>query len=153
MIKLRSTTIKMLALGLVVLAVALPVAWASELRPISLSELPSKAQEFIKKHFASHTAELTLYEHELLEKNYVVHLSKGTKVEFNGRGQWVDIESYGADIPLGILPNNLISHLKQVHPGVKIVGLERKSRRFVVELQNDVELHYDLSGKFLRYDD
>lgn len=153
MMILKSKTIKVLALGLVIIGIGLPVAFASELKPIKFNDLPNRAQTFIKKHFVAESTELVLLENEILDKSYTVHLSKGTKIEFKGNGQWTDIETHGADIPAGILPQNLLDHVRQAHPNVKIIGIERKSRRFVVELQNDLELQYDLSGKFLRYDD
>ena len=61
---------------------------------ITFTELPQKAQAFVKKHFSQKDVILVKMDTKfLVSKEYEVKFNNGTEVEFDSDGEWKKIDN------------------------------------------------------------
>ena len=123
--------------------------------PIKFSELPKKAQTFVKTHFSESDIASVWKDTEMLRvEDYTVALSNGTKVEFLPNGEWKEIKkSRGSEIPAKIIPNGIAQYVSQNYNGHPIKKISKKRYGYEVELIGGTDLEFSQNGKFLRIDD
>lgn len=127
-------------------------AWAQD-RSISFAELPRTAQAFIENHYdPGQVSHIVLDDEFLSDKEYKVVLKDGIQVEFDGKGNWTEVEAERQSVPDEIVPEAIRTHVKKSFPGNEIVQIARSSRRYEVELTSGLDLEFDKSGKFIRID-
>ena len=126
-------------------------AQADNTRPVTLKQMPSKAQQLILKHFPSAEIMLSTVEGYMLDKNYDVVFKNGDKAEFNRNGDWTSISCKGG-IPAGIVPEQIASYVQAQYPGVKIIEIEKDDRHYDVKLSNRIELTFNSSFKLIEAD-
>ena len=126
-------------------------AQADNNRPVTLKQMPSKAQQLILKHFPSAEIMLSTVEGYMLDKNYDVVFKNGDKAEFNRNGDWTSISCKGG-IPAGIVPEQIACHVQAQYPGVKIIEIEKDDRHYEVMLSNRIELTFNKSFKLVEAD-
>ncbi len=141
---------KIFALSLLLISVL--IAKADE-RPVVFDQLPAAAQTFIKTHFADAKMVYATMDSDFTETDYEVRLDNGAKIEFNGSGNWREVQNKSLQVPSSVVPKGITEYVKQYFPDARIVKLERKTFRYDVSLSNHIELEFDLNSNFLRYDD
>lgn len=119
----------------------------------SFGDLPEPAQTFVKTHFAEENISLVLVENDGLHKEYQVSLNDQTKLEFDSKGNLSEIEMFQKPIPAGILPQAIEQYLAANFPNAFAVEYAIDRRKQKVELNNKLDLEFDLQGKFLKIDD
>ena len=72
---------------------------ADDDKPITVEQLPQKAQQFIKQYFADKTVTLAKMERDFMDKSYEVLFSNGEKVEFDKNGEWKDVDCKQSVVP------------------------------------------------------
>lgn len=112
-------------------------------KPITFEQLPAPAQQFVKTHFANIKVVVATFEKDLLEKSYDVALSDGTKLEFDGKGQWTDVVCPKSGVPSKVLPDGIKTYLNSSFPDVKVKKIERDSREYEVTLENGTEITFN----------
>ena len=117
----------MILAGAALLATSAP-AFAGNDRPIAVGELPAVSQEFIKTHFA------------------------GAKVEFAKNGEWKDVECKYGEVPAAIVPQQIRDYVTKNYPKNKIVAIDRDRRDYEVELDNGLDLKFDLKFRLIDID-
>lgn len=122
-------------------------------RAITLGDLPANAQTFITTHFGELKVALVTRDSDLFEKSYDVIFSNGSKVEFNGKGEWKSVDCKYDKVPDGIIPAQILSHVNENFPDNFIVEIDRDTRDYEVQLDNDMELKFDLQFNLIGYDD
>ena len=135
------------------LVIAFGVACANTDRPIKADQLPAAAQEFIKAHFAKSTISFAKIDDELTYKEYEVMLTDGTKLEFNGEGEWKDIDCKYGDVPAAIVPKQITDYVAKNYPDAKIIKIDRDRRDDEVSLSNRLELTFDMQFNLVDIDD
>ncbi len=145
---------KILALLLALVAlVSVPSAVAGD-RPITFERLPQAAQQFVKKHFASYQISIVKLDEELLEKSYDIIFTDGTKIEFDRKGNWQDIDSKHSAVPASVIPAQIANYLSKHHPNEQVRQIERTRRRgYQVELSSGADLVFDSKYRFVGFDD
>ena len=122
----------------------------------TVNNLPQTAQDFIKQHFSSFTAEEVTENSDWKiwkDEKYEVRFSNGIELDFDKNGTLIEIDSDNTgSIPESALPSNILSYLKSNHPGAKIVGWEKQEEGQEVELADGTEVEFDQNGEFLRID-
>lgn len=122
-------------------------------RPISFEKLPETAQKFVKEHFSSPVS-LATVDKEFFGKTYEVILADGTRIEFDKKGVWKDVEVMQDAVPDRIIPAPIAKHVVQNFPGTVIKQIEKRKRGgYQVELSNGLELKFDAKLRFTRMDD
>ncbi|MBQ7856167.1 MAG: PepSY-like domain-containing protein [Alistipes sp.] len=122
-------------------------------KPIGFNELPATAQTFIKTHFSNARMSHATVDAEIGDTDYEVLLDNGTKLEFNGSGEWREVANKTSQVPSSIVPKGISAYVSQNYPDARIVKLERNTFRYDVTLSNHIELEFDLNSKFLGIDD
>lgn len=138
---------------LAIFALTLGMACANTDRPIKANELPAAAQDFIQKYFAKATISFAKIDDELTYKEYEVLLTDGTKLEFNGDGEWKDIDCKYGDVPSAIIPKQITQYVKKNYPEAKIIKIDRDRRDYEVSLSNRLELTFDMQFNLVDIDD
>ena len=119
-----------------------------------VKDLPAAAQSFLKNNFKAGVSLIKIDKTMGHVKDYEVILTDGSEVEFDGSGNWKEIDvPRGKSVPDSVLPALTKSYIKQNHNGQKVVGIERSRSGFSVDLTDGIELKVDKTGAFIRYDD
>lgn len=67
-------------------------------KPIPFAQLPKVAQQFVKANFTSEVSYVTV-DNDLIGKSYEVVLVNGTRIEFDGKGNWKDVDAEPGIVP------------------------------------------------------
>ena len=121
---------------------------------IKFSELPQKAQTYVRTHFSeSDVASVWKDTEMLLVEDYTVVLSNGLEIDFYPNGDWKEVKSRGTEIPSKIIPGGISQYVSQNYNGQRIKELKKKRYGYKVELSGDIDLEFSQNEKFLRVDD
>ncbi len=116
---------------------------ADNYQPITRNQLPQKAQTFLSTHFADAKTSLLRRELDVTELNYDVIFTDGSKVEFDRRGSWTEVDCINQPLPDGIVPAEIANYINAHYPGAKVIKIERDYREYEVKLNNRVELTFN----------
>lgn len=128
-------------------------ALASDDKPITVAELPSAAQQFIKTYFAADQVSMATVDPEWINKTYDVYFASGSKVEFDKAGQWKEVKCPASQVPAKIVPAAIQKLVHAQHAGAKIIKIDRDTYDYEVELSNGTELKFNKQGALIGYDD
>lgn len=113
-------------------------------KPIQVSQLPDAAQQFIKQHFADRKVVLAKVETELMSKSYEVVFANGDHIDFDGKGNWEEVDCKSSFVPPAIVPVRIMEYIHANYPDETVVKIEKDRREYEVKLSNRVELSFDL---------
>jgi hypothetical protein len=137
----------------IALAAFATIGCTAQKRNIAITELPKTAQEFIKANFPNQATSYIIEDKHINETEYEVRFTGGTEVEFDGSGNWKEIDANHSVMPKSVLPKAIATYTDKNYKGQDIEKAERKNWGYKVEFTNDIELEFDNAGKFLRIDD
>ena len=121
---------------------------------INFSDLPQASQDFIKKHFGDKQIAIIYKDLFDADVDYDVIFTDGSSVDFDKNGLWEEIEVKDlVGVPDAIVPNKILTFVKQKHPNNHIKEISRKFHKYDVELNNSIEIVFDKNGNFKHYDD
>ena len=120
---------------------------------ISEQQLPAAAKTFVKQYFKNRTVSLAKKDVDPGSTSYDVVLNSGTKIEFNAKGEWKEVDCAPAAVPAALIPAAIAKYVKANYANLKIVKIEREATGYDIELYNDVDLQFDKQGNFVRIDD
>ena len=121
---------------------------------IKFSELPQKAQTYVRTHFSeSDVASVWKDTEMLLVEDYTVVFNNGTEIEFYPSGEWKEVKSRGTEIPAKIIPNEIAQYVSQNYSGHPIKKISKERNGYEVELIGGTYLEFSRNGKFLRIGD
>jgi hypothetical protein len=122
-------------------------------RNITIAELPATAQTFIKANFPNQATSYIIEDKDITETEYKVRFTGGTEVEFDGKGNWEELDANRGTLPNSVLPKAIGAYVAQNYKGLSVEKLDRERYGYKLEFTNDLELEFDANGKFLRIDD
>lgn len=144
---------KKLFLLIMIVFVAVTAANARDKYYRDASVLPVAAQTQLKKAFKAQVSLIKVDKSLGRVNEYEVVLADGTEIEFDRAGNWKSVEvGKGAEVPAAIVPESIRKYVKKTQKQ-KIVGIEKGRSHYEVELANGVDMIFDFSGNFVRYDD
>ena len=129
------------------------VACNAQKRKITVKELPVAAQTFITANFPNQATSYIIEDKDITETEYEVRFTGGAEVEFDGKGNWKEVDANKSGMPASVLPKAIADYIGQNYKGQQVEKIEKKNGGYKVEFVNDVELEFDTNGKFLRIDD
>ena len=144
---------KKIFLAAVVSVFSLGVACAGVDRPIEVSELPTKAQGFLKSHFSKLAVSFAKEDLEFMYNDYEVVLVDGTKLDFNSSGEWKEVDCKFGEVPRSIVPKQILKYVGEKYPDAKILKIERARNAYEVSLSNRLELTFDSKFRVVDIDD
>ena len=113
-------------------------------KPIQVNQLPAAAQQFIKQHFADRKIVLAKMETELMSKSYEVILADGDHIDFDGKGNWEEVDCKSSSVPTAVVPVRIMDYVRANYPDETVKKIEKDRREYEVKLSNRVELSFDL---------
>lgn len=122
-------------------------------KPVSMTQLPTTAQQLIKKYFSKKKVALAKQETGLFEKSYDVVFNNGEKVEFDRRGNWTEIDCKMSAVPVALVPAKIAQYVKSTYPGTKILKIEKDDNRYEIKLSNRLEITFNSSFQVVDIDD
>ncbi len=140
-------------LFLMLCLLALPfVAQADDDKPIRVDQLPAKAQQFIKQHFAEKSVSLAKEESDFFDKSYDVIFTDGDKVEFDRKGNWQNVSCRKQAVPEAIIPEAVRRYVSTHYPEAKIIKVEREKSTLEVKLSSGLELKFNSRYELIEID-
>lgn len=122
-------------------------------RPIRFEQLPQPAKDFVRKHFNEADVILVTMDKEIFSTTYDVKLQNGISIDFNKAGQWTEIDGDHVALPASVIPGKIAAFVNSKHAGFTIEKISRKFKVYEVELNNDLDLIFNLKTlEFMRYD-
>lgn len=128
------------------------IACADNERPISVSQLPANAQQFLQQHFPDRKVALAKMETELMSKNYEVYFANGEHIDFDSKGNWTEVDCKMSAVPAGIIPAPIATYVKDNYPDAYVKKIEKDKKEYEVKLSNRIELSFDLKFNIMDID-
>lgn len=119
---------------------------------ITSNDLPAAAQTFISKYFGGKQMSLVKKDKEGMKTHFDVIFADGTKLEFDNKGEWRDIEAKKDGVPAELVPAEISSYVSQNYPGQRILQIDRTRTRYEVDLSNGLELKFNKRFKLVGID-
>lgn len=118
-------------------------ACADNYQPINREQLPEKAQTFLSTYFPVAKISLVRKEIDVMELNYDVIFADGSKVEFDHKGNWTEVDCLTQPLPANIVPSGIKKVVTTHYPEAQVTKIERNHREIEVKLSNRVELTFN----------
>ncbi len=122
-------------------------------KPITVDQLPTAAQQTLKKDFPNMKVALAKLDNEIFDKSYDVIFTDGSKIEFDRKGNWTEVSCKNSVVPAAFIPTAIKDYLKGHYPTEKVISIERDIRGYEVHLSNRFELTFNKSFKLIDIDD
>lgn len=139
-------------LAIVVMLVAANSVQAQE-KLVQFVNLPKVAQSFVDTYYSAKEVSYVLFEKDFLEKSYEVVFKDGIKVEFDGKGNWKEVDAKLNAVPSNLVPKAIKAYIAKSFPNNQIVQISKSPKKYEVELTNGLDLEFTKSGQFVRIDD
>ena len=143
--------IKLLALALLAF-VSVSVSAGND-KPITVKQLPAKAQQMIKTNFGKQQVAYATMDRDGFSKSYDVGFSNGMRLEFDASGNWTEIDCGGNAVPNTFVPTAIRNAAKKNFPNARIVKIEKDRKGYDIELSNGMEMKFNKNLRLLEIDD
>lgn len=143
-------------MGAALLTLGLTSSCMERDRLLATDELPAAVQAFLAESFPGVDVSFAKAETEWFSTEYKVVMVDGMVVEFDGKGNWTDIDckyKYGTEVPARLIPPQIASYVAKHFPEARVLKLERDRRDYEVELDNGFEMKFDLDFRLIDLDD
>jgi hypothetical protein len=120
---------------------------------ITMLDLPKPAQNFITENFSNQVISYAVEDKEISNTEYKVVFTGGAEIEFDGKGNWEEIDGHTSALPASVLPKTTAAYIAQHYKNLSVEKLEKERYGYKVEFTNDLELKFDAKGNFMRIDD
>lgn len=118
---------------------------------LAVSETPGQIISYINAHFPKSEIISVKKDKEVLKTEYKVKLNTMVELEFDGNFSIKKIESKSA-LPQSVVPEKIVAYIHKNYPNNKILEWKKEKRGQKIELDNDIDVVFDLNGKFLGID-
>lgn len=136
---------------LILLLIAGTVGYASAFDKYTLDResLPAPAREFLDEYFPKAKVSMIKVDKHLLKKtDYDVKLVNGTKIEFNNAGKWTSVDCKTREVPQKLIMKSIRNYISKNFPQTFVTSIEKKSSGYEIELNDGIELKFNLLGGF-----
>ena len=138
-----STIMKKIFLAIACVFTLATSACADNYQPVYEEQLPERAQIFLATYFPEAKISLARKEIDVMELHYDVIFTDGSKVEFDRKGNWIEVDCLNQPLPSGIVPEAIEKIIRTQYPEAQATKIERDHREFDVKLDNRVELTFN----------
>ena len=127
-------------------------ALADNKTTLNVKDLPQAAQATLNQHFKQSSIKEVYKKTEHRACEYTVRFANGTKVEFDAKGNWKEVETDGPAVPESLVPTTIKNYVNTYYKNQKITELERKRGGWEVELSKGTEILFDSKFSVLKVD-
>ncbi len=118
---------------------------------IPSSDLPSEITTYITTHFPNNSIVQVIEDKDGFTKTYKVMLSESISLEFNRKNEIIEIEGV-SELPSSVIPEKIMQYATSNYPNNVIIGWGIDDKNQQVELDNGLDLVFNMDGDFLRID-
>ena len=117
-------------------------------------DLPSEITNYISIHFPNNTIVQAINDRDVLTKTYDILLSESISLEFNRKKEIVDIDGVDGitQLPNSVIPEKILQYVTTNYPTNFITDWELDDKNQQVQLDNGLDLEFNMKGDFLRID-
>ncbi len=133
---------KVFAIVVMFLATSVNVSADTD-KVVEVSQLPAQAQQILKQHFAQKKVAIAKSDWDWFSKGYDVVFTDGCKVEFDGNGNWTNIDCRRSTVPVKLIPTQILTKVQEMYPSITITEIERDRRGYDVSLSNGLDLEFN----------
>lgn len=137
------TMLRSLPLILMCLLFSCSQVTADDDKPIDFVDLPEQAQTFVSNYFAEKTVALAKVESGLFRKKYDVIFTDGTKLEFDGKGNWTEVDCRKSSVPADVVPTEISKYLASTYSDAQILKIEHEDGDYEVSLSSGMEITFN----------
>lgn len=134
-------------------AFATPLLSHDDDKPIQYSELPVEAKNFITQNFAKEEVSHVTLDKEIMSDEYTVVFLSGIKLEFNGQGEWTEVDCRYTSVPGHLVPEQIANYVKNNYPNKNIIELKRKHGNYEAKITGGLELTFNSNYNLVDIDD
>ncbi|MBR1620862.1 MAG: PepSY-like domain-containing protein [Prevotella sp.] len=127
-------------------------ACADNEKVIEFNQLPKAAQNLVNKHFRGKKVALVRVDYDGMRREYDVTFNDGSKIEFNSKGQWTDIECRTSKVPSALIPMQISRYVNKNYPATAIKKIEHDRYGYEIELSNGLEIKFNKKMKVTEID-
>lgn len=142
---------KLIKNSLFATAFAFTLTSCDEEEVIPSSELPSEITSYITTHFPNNTIVQVINDRDGLNKTYDILLSENISLEFNRKKEIIDIDGVN-QLPISVIPEKILQYVTANYPTNFITDWELDDKNQQVQLDNGLDLEFNMDGDFLRID-
>lgn len=151
---MKKITITLLAIiATATTAFATSLYFISDDKPVTYDELPAEAKAFIANNFANEEISHILLDKDVVTAEYDVVFLSGTKLEFDSRGEWKEVDMHNGSVPQNLVPQAIAEYVKKNYPNNEITELKRDKHHTKVGLKGGLELTFNKDYKLVDVDD
>lgn len=115
------------------------------------SELPKEIKDYLKKHFPDSKVLKVEKEKSGLGHKHDLKLDNGIELEFNSKNEITEIEG-SIKLPDSVIPKSILKYVETNYPENGVTDWKLDKNKQEVELDNGIELEFNLNDEFLRID-
>lgn len=137
--------------SLIATAVVFSLSSCDKEEIIPSSDLPSEITSYISTHFPNNTITQVIKDRDGLAKTYDILLSENLSLEFNRKKEIIDIDGV-TQLPNSVIPEKILQYVTTNYSTNFITDWELDDKNQQVELDNGLDLEFNMKGDFLRID-
>ncbi len=118
---------------------------------MSPSDIPGKITSYVSTHFPDNTIIQAIKDIDGFTKTYEILLSEDISLVFNSRKEIIDIDGT-IQLPNSVIPEKILQYVTANYPINFITDWELDGKNQQVQLDNELELLFNMKGDFLRID-
>ncbi|MFV0471373.1 MAG: PepSY-like domain-containing protein [Paludibacteraceae bacterium] len=118
---------------------------------LSQSEIPTKIMTYKTTHFPENGIVRAIKDTERNTTKYELYLSGNFELDFNSACEIIDIDGT-SQLPNSVIPQAILDYVSQNYASNVITDWELELNHQQVELNNSVELEFEMNGTFIRID-
>jgi hypothetical protein len=142
---------KLIGNAIITTAIGIIIARSKKDKIVFVDTLPQIIKDYVKIHFPAYTIKKAVKSKDIFNRTYDVFLDGKINLEFNKRGEIIEIEA-NSKLPDSVIPEKIIAFVAAYFPDNSIIEWELERRTQEVELDNGLELLFDLNDDFLSID-
>jgi len=127
------------------------VACYAQEKIIPVNELPVGCSDFINNHFPRTEIKYAKLDADI-QNTYEVTLNNGTKIEFNKKGEWVEIDANMGKVPTEIIPTPINEYVSNNYPKVAVSKIEKELNTTKIKLSDGTELEFNKTYQIIEID-
>lgn len=115
------------------------------------TDVPNVVQNYISTHFPNSKIVKVIKEVDNTKKKLKIRLEEGTSLTFNNKDEIIEIESK-RELPQSVVPEKIWDYVEGNYPNNHIIEWELDGNKQDVDLDNGLQLEFNLNGDFVRID-
>ena len=119
---------------------------------IAVESLPREVITLVQTHFPGVEIVNVIKDYSGRKSyDFEISLKDGTRLDVLKNGQWKEVLNYKKGVPSSIIPASILTYVTENHAEALVISIDRE-RGYDVELNTGMDIVFDASGNFSRYD-